>query len=273
MSDFDVSPIYPSVDKTDTGSALNQSSGSSSSGMNGGTWSGYNKMFSTAVKFNEVSDRVLLDLGLTMYDSLPELLGNDVQQGMKFLKDIIERTIREYSQTAPEKMEIKLEQPGKSYTFVDNFDKYLAGEIGDRELILVPISTPFVKSATIFTSSRNWFYKKPTLYASEYAGTLPSSSYWGYFAAMPYKIEIAEDGNFTEDSVLYSTDDQRTQNGFYAFLNLEIAKRLRRMINSLSLGGNMELLPHLDISIQELEEEKFKNIRRNSAHLSYLWRK
>lgn len=256
---FNNQSIYPSVIKT--------SSSSSSSG-----YANYPKMFSSAVKFRDIQDRVLLDLGLTMYDSLPELIGNDVEKGMKYFKDIIERSIRLYSQTHPEKMEINIMSTTSKYQFVDNFQDYLDGKITEEEIVLVPIGTPFHKSSTTFSNAKSWHYKKPFLIATEYAGMLPQGTY-GYYAAAPYKIEIASDNNFTEDSILYSTDDTRSDEAFMCYLNLEVAKRLRRMINSLSIGGNIDVLPHLDLAIQELEVEKDRYNRIASAHLSYMWRK
>ena len=263
---FDVFPIYPSVSKG------NENGNKESSVSGGSGWSDYPKMFSTVVEFNKIQERILLDLGLTMYDSLPELLGNDVVKGMKYLKDIIERTIRTYAQYYPEKMEIELHVNKDNYTFVDNFDKYLNGEISGREVILVPIATPFFKSSGTFSSAQNWHYKKPTLYATKYSGSLPNGVY-GYFAAMPYKVEIGPDNEFTEDSVLYSTDDMRSQDLFHSFLNLNVAKNLRRTIMSLSIGGNIEVMPHLDLTIQELEQEVAIAKRQSSSHLSYMWRK
>lgn len=261
---FDIFPIYPSVSKN------SDESNSSSGGLNG--WSNYPKGFSTVVEFRKIQDRILLDLGLTMYDSLPELIGNDVEKGMKYLKDLIERSIRTYSQYYPEKMEIQIKTGNNSYTFIDNFDKYLNGEIKERDVILVPIGTPFHKTAGTFSSANNWYYKKPTLFASEYSGAIPPGT-WGYFAAMPYKVEIGPDNEFTEDSALYSTDDMRSQDLFHTFLNLNVAKVLRRTIMSLSIGGNIEVMPHLDITIQELEQEVQIAKRQSSSHLSYMWRK
>ena len=262
---FDSSSIYPSVSKSNSGNGTNSPSGNS-------TWDKYPKMFSSIVEFRKIQDRVLLDLGLTMYDSLPELLGNDVKKGMEFLKDIIERTIRTYSQYYPEKMELEIMTNSKSYTFIDNFDKYLNGEISGNEVILVPIGTPFHKKAGTFTSANNWHYKKPTIYATQYSGCIPNGMY-GYFAAMPYKVEIGPDNEFTEDSALYSTDDMRSQDLFHTFLNLNVAKILRRVIMSLNIGGNIEVMPHLDITIQELENEVAIAKRQSSNHLSYMWRK
>lgn len=263
---FDVFPIYPSVSK-------NSSSESSSSSVSGNSnWENYPKMFSTVVEFNKIQDRILLDLGLTMYDSLPELLGNDVEKGMKYLKDIIERTIRTYSQYYPEKMEIEISGNTKNYTFIDNFQKFLNGEITGSEVILIPVATPFYKTAGVFSSANNWHYKKPTLYATQFSSSLPSGVY-GYYAAMPYKVELGPDNEFTVDSAMYSTDDMRSQDLFHTFLNLNIAKILRRTIMSLSIGGNIEVMPHLDITIQELENDVAVAKRQSSSHLSYLWRK
>lgn len=260
--DTNVYPIYPSVDKSKSSKSTSSDNSSSES----------TPLFAESVKFNDIEEHVLLDLGLTMYDSLALLLGNSQEQGMKFFKSIIERVIREYAQTSPEKMSIKIGTGNKKYEFKDNFKEYLDGSISKEDLILIPIGTPWYLSTALHQNSRSWYYKKPTLYATEYSGILPSGTY-GYFAAQPYKLEIGLDGKFTEDSVLYSMDDQRTQDGFFTFLNLEVAQRLRRMINSLSIGGNIEVLPSLDITIQELMENKYKYIRRSSSHLSYMWRK
>lgn len=262
---FDIFPIYPSVKKE-------EKSKTSSSTMGVSGWNSYPKMFSTVVEFKKIQDRILLDLGLTMYDSLPELLGNSVESGMKYLKDIIERTIRTYSQYYPEKMEIEIKNGNKTYTFIDNFNEYLDGSITEKEVILIPITTPFYKTAGTFSSATNWHYKKPTLYATQYSGALPSGVY-GYYASMPYKVEIGPDNEFTEDSVLYSTDDMRSQDLFHEFLNLNVAKILRRTISSLSIGGNIEVMPHLDLTIQELENSVQIAKRQSSCHLSYLWRK
>ena len=155
---------------------------------------------------------------------------------------------------------------------MDNFNDYLNGSITEKDVILIPITTPFYKTAGTFSSATNWHYKKPTLYATQYSGALPSGVY-GYYAAMPYKVEIGPDNEFTMDSALYSTDDMRSQDLFHEYLNLNVAKILRRTISSLSIGGNIEVMPHLDMTIQELENSVQVSKRQSSSHLSYLWRK
>lgn len=264
---FNSSPIYPSVNKNDKKEVL---SSSSSTGLSG--WENYPKMFSAVVEFRKIQDRILLDLGLTMYDSLPELLGNNIEKGMKFLKDLIERSIRVYSQYYPEKMEKEIKGNVKSYTFKNNFDEYLNGGIKESEVELIPIAIPFYKTAGVFSSANNWHYKKPTLYATQFSSSLPNGMF-GYYAAMPYKVELGPDNEFTEDSALYSTDDMRSQDLFHTFLNLNVAKVLRRTIMSLSIGGNIEVMPHLDMTIQELENDVAIAKRQSSSHLSYMWRK
>lgn len=267
---FDIFP--PSIIKCKCGCNDESSSSSSSTSTSSSGWNNYNKMFATAVKFKDIQTRIMYDLGLTMYDSLPELLGNDVSSGMKILKDIILRTIRIYSQYFPEKMIIYLKNPGSKYTFVDNFQQYLDGKISEEEVILVPVATPFNISSGVFLNSRNWMYKKPTMYGTAYAGAIPSGQY-GYYAAMPYKVEIGEDGDFTEDSVLYSTDDQRSHEVFMVLLDLEVAHRLKRLVTSLNIGGNIDVLPMLDYALQDLEQRKASYIRQATSHLSYMWRK
>lgn len=260
----------PSIEKCKHEDTL--SSNGSSNFLPDSGWENYNKMFATAIKFRDIQTRILYDLGLTMYDSLPLLLGNSHDSGMKILKDIILRTNRIYSQYFPEKMMIRLNNPGSKYVFKNNFQDYLSGKIKEEEIILIPVTTPFNLSSGVFLNSRNWMYKKPTMYATAYSGAIPSGQY-GYYAEAPYYVEIGPDGEFTEDSVLWSTDDQRSHEVFMVLLDLEVAIRLKRLISSLSIGGNIEVLPMLDQTIQDLEMRKALYIRQATSHLSYMWRK
>lgn len=164
---------------------------------------------------------------------------------------------------------LRKELPGGSfsYTFVSNFDSFRAGDIAESALVLVPDGISRVGPG--FISSRFWRYNKPILQSLR-GGWIGNFCY--YFAPSPYYIEISDDGEFTEDSDIYFQGDDEEHSYFQYYLNKNVGRTLRSIVDSIEVGASPRMLPNLSQNISEYEQE-IEKLKPVASALTDMWRK
>lgn len=136
---------------------------------------------------------------LPLADSVYEFLNRDLDRARESFIRIIKASIREYDKHYPVVMrKSMIKRLGLTYTFRDNFEVYLAGNITEAEIELIPEAIAKLRAGWANNMTHNnWRYLKPTLHANGGINTCV------YFAYHPLRYELSPDGNFTEDSKIY----------------------------------------------------------------------
>lgn len=212
-----------------------------------------------------LTERVTAELGLSLYDNFLNMLHPNIELSKKFYIQAIRQAIGEMTRSFPVTLVTMLNNV-REYEFKDNFQDYLNGTISEDQIQLVP--TGISRIGTTFISAYYWIYNRPKLYGR--FGTFlygPCS----YFAAFPTKIELATDGNFTEDSYVYlmipSFDDI-----FVKYCAKCVGEKIRRLVGSIEFGGNIQIAPMLDTTIEQIKSEIEEYLISSSAILD-MWRK
>jgi len=157
----------------------------------------------SSISFNEIADEISLKY-LPLVDNIYDLLNPDHEKGMRTYARFVEDTVREWYNHYPAVLTKSFENgvtSGTSYTFIDNFDDYIAGTISEDQVELVPES--IARISTMWghkTTSNNYRYIKPRLMFMVGANQIT------YFAFPPIRWQISPDGKFTEDSKVYFVD-------------------------------------------------------------------
>lgn len=153
------------------------------------------------ITFNELHDEIALR-EFPLGDSVYEFLNPDTDKALKIFARLVLSAVREYDKHYPITLNktlpygISFEQ---GYTFADNFDAYLAGNIDESQIEMVPEAIALIRTThwTTPATANNFRYKKPTIVGVVGTTTLK------YYAFHPVKYEISPDGKFTEDSAIY----------------------------------------------------------------------
>jgi hypothetical protein len=136
---------------------------------------------------------------------------------------------------------------GTSYTFIDNFDAYIAGNITEEQVELVPEA--IARISTMWghkTTSNNYRYHKPTMFFMVGANQIT------YFAFPPVRWKISPDGKFTEDSKVYFVD-ANDDDVFKELVALEILKFLQMTRNSVTQPTGLNFFDFREI-IADLQQ-------------------
>lgn len=162
-----------------------------------------------SISFNYLHDEIFNN-ELSLGDSVYEFLDPDIDRAKNIFARQVRGAIREYDKHYPLVMTIELKgitQAG--YEFRDNFEAYLAGNIKEEEIELVPESIAVVRSGWNILTSNNYEYRKPLIKC--YGGATRIK----YYTFHPYRYTMSPEGGFTEDSkVYYISEDDDT------FINL-----------------------------------------------------
>ena len=217
----------------------------------------------------ELKERVTIDLGLILFEDIYSLLGITKEQGCYNFKLLIEKSIREYCEYHAAVLELKL-PTNNEYTFIDNFDQYLSGEITEDEIQLIPIGISRI-GKTYFVSASYWQYRLPKLIPRYPSGGTWSNAICVYFAAHPVRLTIGPDGDFTEDSAVYILDTVRNDDFLY-FLNLNVGNSIRRVSNSVDMPLQVNYMASLDQAISDYQT-KVDDVKMTAATVMDIWRK
>lgn len=156
---------------------------------------------------------------------------------------------------------------GNDYTFVDNFESYLAGKIPEKYVILLPKTKPFNLDGSLLHTRRSWDYNKPVLSGVFSIGSVTCD----YMTSYPCITNEDKDGDdFTDDSAIYymdfhggRTNDVLFKKQFY-FHILGYLKGIKNNIRYPDMP--MELLQGIDEDYNIVQAQLQESYRKLNAH-------
>jgi len=216
----------------------------------------------------------LCTLEMSIVDDIYEAFSSETSVGASIFARIIKRSLLEWDRRRPPNMYkiISLTENnslsnyyGNVYTFSDNFDKYVNGEIEESEIELIPSSIGYVKVGRNFISPNYWEYKKPNLFLSMGYRTVGVR----FFHRYKFIYNFAPDGEFTSDSKIYFLDN--SDDAFVNLVSYVLLRVIKATRDSISLN-QIELFPMIDNLIQEYAQERNDSFDSDLTLLK-LWRK
>lgn len=178
------------------------------------------------ISYNYLIDEVSLR-EVPLMDSVIDLINPDREKALKSFDRLVRAAVREYDNHHPlciTKTFSSLSSSG--YTFIDNFEAYIAGNISESEIELVPEAIAVLGNGWFnYPTANTWRYKKPTLIGV--GGTTNVK----YYAFHPVRSTISADGDFTEDSrVYYISEKDNTFINLVAYNVLNYLKQTRESV-------------------------------------------
>lgn len=201
------------------------------------------------ISFNDIHEQILLKY-LPLADTVYELLHPDNERAHKIFAEYVKDSVRDVYHHYP----IVLKKTfngglsGSSYTFVDNFDGYLEGNIEEEDIELVPESiAKIITGIYNKLTKNNWRYEKPTL------TLLGGASQIYYYAFPPIRWKLSADGDFTEDSRVYGLDPN-DDDIFCELVALNILQYLQNTRNSVTQPTGLQFFDYRDI-ISKIQDD------------------
>ena len=155
------------------------------------------------ISFNDIAEEIELKY-LPLVDDIYSLLHPDHTKAMKVFAKYVEDSARDFYEHYPATWTKTFGSgvsSGITYTFQDNFDAYIAGNIPEDQVELIPEAICRIASRWGHkTTANNFRYEKPNLTLMTGANEIK------YFAFPPIRYKISPDGKFTEDSRVYFVD-------------------------------------------------------------------
>lgn len=150
------------------------------------------------IGFNYLIDELSLR-EVPLANDIIDLIHPDRQRALKQFERLVKRSLLEYDKHYPVVLYKKFDNLQlDGYDFVDNLDAYIAGNISESEIELVPEAIAVLRSGLwSYAVSTNWIYRKPHFVSV--GGTTSIK----YYAWHPYRCTISPDGKFSEDSYVY----------------------------------------------------------------------
>lgn len=219
----------------------------------------------SSIKFNDIAEEIELKY-VPLADDIYTLLHHDHEKGMKIFVKYVEDSLRDFYNHYPAVLRKTFGSglsSGTSYTFVDNFDAYIAGNISEEDVELIPEAICKISSQWGHrTTSNNFKYIKPTL------SLMTGANIITYYAYPPCRWKISPDGKFTEDSAVYFVDFN-DENHFIEIVALNILSFLQLTRNSVVQPTGLQFFDYRD-TISELRQsvETFYAV---SASLYQAW--
>jgi len=218
------------------------------------------------VKTSVLRLKEMASLELSMVDDLYETYSLTTPEGSRIFELVLKKAILSYQLRRPPDSGtvVKIMGGDRKFTFVDNFDSYLAGTIIEEDIVQIPLSVAYVKMGNNFVSATSWEYVAPDFYAQSDA-----ELFVRYFHPFKLKISRGNDGEFTEDSYIYylNPEDKDFQD-MLTWLILKVVRNTRSAINM----GSVELFPYLDTLINEYQQQ-ISQSEDSDLKLYLLWRK
>lgn len=154
-----------------------------------------------SVSLNYLHEEVY-DRELPLGDNVYELLNPDYDKARKTFAGLVKDALREYHKHYPLVLEREI-MTNLEYTFFDNFEAYLLGNISESSIQLIPEAISLVRVGRFnVITANNYEYRKPVL------KHLGATAWVKYYAMRPMRYTLAPEG-FSEDSRVYfiSEDD------------------------------------------------------------------
>ena len=132
-------------------------------------------------------------------DSILDLIHPDRKRALDTFARLVKRAYKEVDKHYPVSLYKRFDViQMEGYDFTDNMDAYVAGNIEEKDIELIPEAIALVRSGLFnFPSSNTWLYRKPHL------TSVGGVTWIKYYAFHPIRYEFSPDGNFTEDSYIY----------------------------------------------------------------------
>jgi hypothetical protein len=201
------------------------------------------------LSFNSIHDQIL-NKYLPLADSIYELLHPDSNRAHHIFVEYLNDAVRDLYNHYPYVGTLKFPNglSGSTYTFVDNFDAYIAGNIKEEDIELVPeaiarITTGIYNRVT----KNNWRYEKPTLFM------IGGATEVIYYAFPPIRWSLSPDGDFTEDSRVYGLDPN-DDDIFTELVALNLLQFLQMTRDSVAQPTGLQFFNYREI-IQKLQED------------------
>ena len=201
------------------------------------------------ISFNDIHEKVLLKY-LPLADSVYDLLHPDPIRAHKIFAEYVEDAARDRYSHYPVVLfkDFNGGLSGSSYVFHDNFDGFLAGNIEEKDIELVPEAiAKIITGIYNKLTKNNWRYEKPVL------TLLGGATRVVYFAYPPVKWSLSPDGDFTEDSRVYFIDPQDDEI-FCEIVALNILQYLQLTRNSVTQPTGLQFFDYRE-TISKLQQD------------------
>ena len=155
------------------------------------------------IGFNWLVDDITLR-EIPLADSLLDLLHPEREKALRIFAHLVERSMKEYDKHYAISLYKKFESiQMEGYTFSDNMDAYIAGNIKEEDIELVPEAIALIRSGfNNYPTSNTWIYRKPTLVS------VGGVTWVKYYAFHPIRYSFSPDGKFSEDSYIYFVNEK-----------------------------------------------------------------
>jgi len=201
------------------------------------------------ISFKNIHDKILLKY-LALADSVYDLLHPDQERAHRIFAEYVEDSVRDFYAHYPMvlRKDFKGGLSAAEYTFHDNFDGYIAGNIPEDQVELVPEAiAKIITGIYNKLTKNNWRYEKPTL------TLLGGATRIYYYAIPPVRWKLSPDGDFTEDSRVYGIDP-KDEEIFCELVALNILNYLQLTRASVSQPTGLNFFDYREI-IAKLQQD------------------
>ena len=150
------------------------------------------------IGFNFLIDEISMR-EVPLSDSVIDLIHPDRQRALHQFAKLVERATREYDKHYCVSLYKRFDViQMEGYDFSDNMDAYIAGNIEEKDIELIPEAIALIRSGySNYPTSNSWIYRKPHL------TSVGGVTWVKYYAYHPIRYTLSPDGKFSEDSYIY----------------------------------------------------------------------
>ena len=221
-------------------------------------------------KLTDLKKQLFIRSTLMSINGLDEILSlNDSLSPDEILYEIIMRGLREFENTNPLILEMKLnrDQMGTCYgmegfyEIKSNFTLFLDCMIAEDQIVLVPVSTPYIRFPGSWPTAGEYQhvtdYRRPYVFLGDWWDPY-QCFYLKGICARPVIPDFAEDKSFnpnsTKGAIYWLNVEEGAQGNYFMDLCMvHVLDYIRQLKASVQLPNSpLEILSHVDIAYQEL---------------------
>lgn len=182
------------------------------------------------------------------------------------MEQLVRQALEEFERKCPLFKRSKVYIPGNHYTFVDNFESFLSGDVTEEYLTLIP-KVVYSLDKSLLHARRDWIYQRPMISEIYSLGRTFVEYMCSYPCVFKSEDEVDE---FTDDSAIYflsieggMTQDLMFKHQFY----LTVMTYVNNIKNNLQYPDlPIQLLQGIEIEIQKYEQLLTEFYRKANAH-------
>lgn len=202
-----------------------------------------------------------IDRRLPFTNDLYPLLNIDPKRANRIFIKLLENALFHFEQSYPLVITKEITLNNYKYTFIDNFDNYVSGEISESRIELVPEVMLKLKLGILSLTANYWKYEAPELVGPDQTVVCK------YFTKYPKYIQISDDGRFTDDSFIWGIKNREI---FENQLDLDLLRAIKGFSEQISFPNINVSFMNFDNVIQVLSDQVDQD--HNAASSAYeMW--